>query len=123
MTKSAHDAYQKGYTDGVVMAEKMRWRGTPLGNFLQGVPYRPEANHRSVYDAGCKRVMEEASRGEWTPPCHESCEQENLGKQSSLAMREKHQGRSVFLLHASAWWGAASSRLRFARPAAGFLLA
>lgn len=72
MTKNVQEAYKNGYTDGISMAERMRWRGTPIGDFLRDSPYRPDANHRSAYDTGFKRAMEDASRGEWTPPCHES---------------------------------------------------
>jgi len=72
MTKSAQEAYQNGYTDGVSMAERMRWRGTPIGDFLRGSPYRPDVNHRSAYDTGFKRAMSDASREEWMPPRLES---------------------------------------------------
>lgn len=72
MTKSAQEAYQNGYTDGASTAERMRWRGTPIGDFLRGSLYQPDANHRSAYDTGFKHAMENASRGEWMPPYHES---------------------------------------------------
>jgi hypothetical protein len=67
MTKGPQEAYEKGYTDGVSMAERMRWRGTPIGNFLKGSLYQPDESHRSAYNAGFKRALEEASRGEWMP--------------------------------------------------------
>ncbi len=71
MTKSSQGAYENGYADGVLMAEKMRWQGTPIGNFLKGSPYRPDENYHTTYDEGFKRAMEDASRGNWTPPCRE----------------------------------------------------
>ncbi len=52
---------------GVLMAEKMRWQGTPIGNFLKGSPYRPDENYHTAYDEGFRRAMEDASRGNWTP--------------------------------------------------------
>jgi hypothetical protein len=67
MTKSSQGAYENGYADGVLMAEKMRWQGTPIGNFLKGSPYRPDENYHTAYDEGFKRAMEDASRGNWTP--------------------------------------------------------
>jgi hypothetical protein len=39
MTKSSREAYENGYADGVLMAEKMRWQGTSIGTFLKGSPY------------------------------------------------------------------------------------
>jgi hypothetical protein len=68
MTKSLQEAYENGYTDGVFMAEKMRWQGTPIGDFLKGQTYRPGEKHRPLYDAGFKRAMQDASRGSWLPP-------------------------------------------------------
>lgn len=72
MTKGPQEAYEKGYTDGASMAERMRWRGTPIGDFLRGSLYQPDENHRSAYNEGFKRAMEEASRGGWRPPYYES---------------------------------------------------
>ena len=78
MTKSPQEAYKSGYTNGVFMAEKMRWQGTPIGNFLKSSPYRPDEDYRSAYDAGFRRAMEDAFRGNWTPPCREPWEKEKF---------------------------------------------
>jgi len=66
--ESSQEAYESGYADGVFMAEQMRWQGTPIGDFLKGPAYRPAQNHRATYDAGFKRAMQDASRGNWSPP-------------------------------------------------------
>ena len=71
MTKNPEEAYENGYTDGVIMAERMRWRGTPIGDVLVGSLYRPDENHRPWYDSGFRRAMTDASRESWTPPGYE----------------------------------------------------
>lgn len=68
MTKNPQEAYESGYTDGAFMAEQMRWQGTPIGDFLKGSSYRPDEKHRTMYDEGFKRAMQDASRGNWSPP-------------------------------------------------------
>ena len=68
MTQNAKEAYDKGYTDGVSMAEQMRWQGTPIGNILKGTRYHPEETDRVAYDEGFRHAMTEAHRIEWTPP-------------------------------------------------------
>ena len=68
MTQNAKEAYDKGYTDGVSMAEQMRWQGTPIGNILKGTRYHPEETYRTAYDEGFRHAMIEAHRIEWTPP-------------------------------------------------------
>jgi hypothetical protein len=68
MGHSAQEAFEKGYTDGLSTAEKMRWQGTPIGNLLKGSPYRPDGDFPVAYATGFKQAMEEASRVEWTPP-------------------------------------------------------
>jgi hypothetical protein len=68
MTQNAKAAYDKGYTDGVSVAEQMRWQGTPIGNVLRGTRYHPEETYRAAYDEGFRHAMTEAHRIEWTPP-------------------------------------------------------
>jgi hypothetical protein len=70
MTQNAKEAYDKGYADGVSMAEQMRWQGTPIGNVLKGARYHPEETYRTAYDDGFKHAMIQAHRVEWTPPSH-----------------------------------------------------
>jgi hypothetical protein len=56
------------------MAEKMRWRGTPIGNLLKGSSYRPDGNYRAAYNEGFRQAMKDASRGEWVSPEEEEKE-------------------------------------------------
>ena len=72
MTKNLQEVYGNGYADGILMAEKIRWQGTPIGNFLKGSVYRPDEKYRTTYDAGFSCAMEDASRGNWTPPSRDS---------------------------------------------------
>jgi hypothetical protein len=71
MVHSPLEAFEQGYSDGVSMAEKMRWQGTPIGNLLKGSPYQPDKDFPAAYETGFKQAMEEASRVEWTPPQRE----------------------------------------------------
>jgi DMSO/TMAO reductase YedYZ molybdopterin-dependent catalytic subunit len=68
MTQNAQEAYEKGYADGVSMAEQMRWQGTPIGNILKGTRYQPENTYRAAYGEGFRQAMTAAHRIEWTPP-------------------------------------------------------
>ena len=69
MESKAIEAYEKGYDDGRLVAEKMRWQGTPIGSLLKSSSYRPpDRDYRFEYDKGFKRAMENAGRSEWTPP-------------------------------------------------------
>ena len=66
------------------MAEKMRWQGTPIGDFLKGSSYHPEQEYRPAYDNGFRHAMQDAYRVEWALPQYrdEADEQErtqNLG--------------------------------------------
>jgi len=74
MAQQPAEAYTQGYTDGLRMAEKMRWQGTPIGNVLKGSPYRPDRDYRVAYDQGFRQAMEDASRPEWIPPGEEESE-------------------------------------------------
>jgi hypothetical protein len=58
-------AYEQGYADGVLIAEKMRWQGTPIGNLLQKAHYQPERDYRIEYETGFAHAMENAGRSEW----------------------------------------------------------
>lgn len=68
MTRNLQAAYEKGYADGLCMAEKMRWQGTPIGDFLKGSSYRPERQYRAAYDKGFRHAMQDAYRVEWALP-------------------------------------------------------
>jgi len=68
MTRNLQEAYEKGYADGVCTAEKMRWQGTPIGDFLKGSSYRPERHYRTAYDDGFRLAMQDAYRVEWALP-------------------------------------------------------
>jgi hypothetical protein len=63
--KTPQDAYQKGYVDGLRMAEQMRWQGTPIGNVLKGSCYAPDPDFPGVYADGFAQAMVGASRVEW----------------------------------------------------------
>lgn len=82
MIQNAEEAYKKGYTDGVSMAEQMRWQGTPIGNLLKGTRYHPEEAHRVAYDEGFRHAMVEAHRIEWTPPAN----REEISQQRSMVV-------------------------------------
>lgn len=68
MLHSAMEAYEKGYSDGKLTAEQMRWQGTPIGDLLKGPYYQPEAAYPAEYEAGFLHAMESAGRSEWRPP-------------------------------------------------------
>lgn len=80
MIRNLQEAYEKGYADGLCMAERMRWRGTPIGDFLKGSCYRPEREYRTTYDNGFRHAMRDAYRVEWVLPQYgeEADEQERL---------------------------------------------
>jgi hypothetical protein len=67
MMKSALEAYELGYADGLCMAEKMRWQGTPIGELLRGFNYCPDREHPDAYDDGFQAAMKDADRWEWSP--------------------------------------------------------
>jgi hypothetical protein len=62
----AEGAYEKGYADGVRLAEKMRWQGTPIGDLLKRFPHQSERRESAVYEEGFRQAMEDAGRLEWT---------------------------------------------------------
>jgi hypothetical protein len=72
MAKNPEEAYENGYTDGTITAERMRWRGTPIGDILTGSPYQPDEKYRPLYDLGFRHAMQNASRESWTPPSYGS---------------------------------------------------
>lgn len=86
MTQNAQEAYEKGYADGVSMAEQMRWQGTPIGNILKGARYHPEKTYRAAYDEGFRRAMTAAHRIEWMPPTGREEVAQNTG--AVLPLRE-----------------------------------
>ena len=65
MVHNSVEAYEKGYADGLSMAERMRWQGTPIGDLLQRFPHRPEQRYRAAYEEGFSHAMVASSRGEW----------------------------------------------------------
>jgi len=65
MVHSSAEAYEKGYADGLSMAEKMRWQGTPIGDLLRRFPHRPEQQYRAAYEEGFSHAMAASSRLEW----------------------------------------------------------
>lgn len=90
MVRGAIEAYEKGYADGVLMAEKMRWRGTPIGNLLKDLNYQPPQadDHRVEYDRGFKDAMEDAGRSEWIPPkVHEEADVKKHAPSGKFLMR------------------------------------
>ena len=80
MTQHVKEAYDKGYADGVSMAEQMRWQGTPIGNILKGTRYQPEETYRAAYDEGFRHAMIEAHRIEWTPPTSRNAAPQHRGR-------------------------------------------
>jgi hypothetical protein len=62
MVHSSAEAYERGYADGLSMAEKMRWRGTPIGDLLSRFPHRPEQQYRAAYEEGFSHAMAASSR-------------------------------------------------------------
>jgi hypothetical protein len=68
MAQNSEEAYRNGYLDGLLMAEKMRWQGTPIGDFWKGSPYQPDPDYRLEYEDGFRRAMEDSSRVEWRSP-------------------------------------------------------
>jgi hypothetical protein len=71
MIRKAQEAYEKGYADGLSMAEQMRWQGTPIGTLLKGTRYRPDQDYRVAYNTGFKHAMTAAHRVEWALPADE----------------------------------------------------
>jgi hypothetical protein len=65
MAYSSAKAYEKGYADGLRMAETMRWQGTPIGDLLRRFPHKPEQWSRAAYEEGFAHAMAAASRVEW----------------------------------------------------------
>jgi hypothetical protein len=65
MVRSSAEAYEKGYADGLSMAETMRWQGTPIGDLLRRFPHKPEQRYRAAYEEGFAHAMAAASRAEW----------------------------------------------------------
>ena len=66
MAQSPGEAYEKGYADGLCLAEKMRWQGAPIGDLLKRFPRYPEQRYSAAYEEGFKQAMEDAGRLEWT---------------------------------------------------------
>lgn len=65
MAQSSTEAYAKGYADGLSMAEKMRWQGTPIGNLLSRFSPSPEPLYHAAYEEGFAQAMVASSRIEW----------------------------------------------------------
>lgn len=66
MVQYPEGAYEKGYADGLCLAEKMRWQGTPIGDLLRRFPHHPERRKSAAYEEGFRQAMEDAGRLEWT---------------------------------------------------------
>jgi hypothetical protein len=67
MVHSTEEAYERGYADGLRLAERMRWQGTPIGDLLRRFPQQHEQGRRRAYEEGFKQAMADAGRLEWTP--------------------------------------------------------
>lgn len=65
MVRSSAEAYEKGYADGLSVAEKMRWQGTPIGDLLKRFPRKPEQWSSAAYEEGFAHAMAASSRVEW----------------------------------------------------------
>jgi len=61
MAQRLTEAYEKGYADGVRMAEQMTWQGTPIGSLLKDSGYRPDRDRRAAYKEGFKQALEEVA--------------------------------------------------------------
>lgn len=66
MVQHSEEAYEKGYTDGLCLAEKMRWQGTPIGDLLRRFPHHSERRDSAAYEDGFRQAMADAGRLEWT---------------------------------------------------------
>ncbi len=66
MVQHSEGAYEKGYADGLGLAEKMRWQGTPIGDLLRRFPHHSERRPSAAYEEGFRQAMEDAGRLEWT---------------------------------------------------------
>lgn len=62
MLQSPGEAYERGYTDGLCLAEKMRWQGNPISDLLKRFPHHAEQRSSAAYEEGFKQAMEDAGR-------------------------------------------------------------
>lgn len=63
--QNPQETYRKGYADGLCLAEKMRWQGTPIGDLLRRFPRLSEQPDDAAYEEGFKQAMEDMGRLEW----------------------------------------------------------
>lgn len=59
--KGDNKAYEKGYSDGLRMAIKVQWQGTPIADQLRGSSYQPDEVYRATYEEGFRQGIEDVS--------------------------------------------------------------
>lgn len=59
--KGDNKAYEKGYSDGLRMAIKVQWQGTPIADQLRGSSYQPDEVYRATYEEGFRHGIEDGS--------------------------------------------------------------